>query len=81
MPTTEAIKRSTGHIAFIRDTHQGFWEYWERDGSVWRQSTAAPVMPDGYRSGRWYSYAKPEVIASLSWDGLRNSGVEGNEDV
>ena len=65
------IEHSEGHIAFIPDTHQGFWEYWERDGHVWRQSTSAPVMPDGFRSGRWYAKATPAVVGHL-----RRSGVE-----
>ena len=47
-------KRSSGHIAFVPRASGGTWEYWERDGEIWRQDTSAPVMPDGYRSGRWY---------------------------
>jgi hypothetical protein len=48
--------RSAGHLAFIPDTHGGYWEYFRsEDGQhVYRQTTSAPVMPDGRRSGRWY---------------------------
>jgi hypothetical protein len=62
---TQVRERSQGHIAFVPSTHGDRWEYWERDGSIWRQIESAPVMPDGFRSGRWYAYTKPEVCESL----------------
>ena len=64
-------EQSKGHIAFVPTTHGDRWEFWEREGSIWRQVESAPVMPDGYRSGRWYAYAKPEVVELL-----RKSTVE-----
>jgi hypothetical protein len=57
--------QSLGHLAFVPDTHGSHWEYWERDGSIWRQNVNAPVMPDGYRGGRWYAYAREAVIDNL----------------
>jgi len=63
-PTTTPA--SDGHIAFVRDTHGGFWEYWERGGDIWRQTTLAPVMPDGYRVGRWFAKSTPAAISNLS---------------
>lgn len=47
-------ERSRGHIAWVPRASGGMWEYWERDGEIWRMDSTAPVMPDGYRSGRWY---------------------------
>lgn len=62
--------RSDGHIAFVADTHGSAWEYWVRGDSIYRQNVNAPVMPDGYRSGRWYAYAHPDTIANLAHTGL-----------
>ncbi len=51
------LETSVGHVGFVRDSHGSLWEYWVRGDSVYRQNVAAPVMPDGYRSGRWFGYA------------------------
>lgn len=66
--------KSIGHIAFVPDTHGSFWEYWERDGHIWRQSVVAPVMPDGYRSGRWYARATERCVEHLR--SLNRAGLD-----
>lgn len=59
------IERSNGHIAFVPRASGGTWEYWTRDGEIWRQDTTAPVMPDGYRSGRWYGADRASTRENL----------------
>lgn len=58
-------EKSSGHIAFMPDTHRGFWEYFVVGGDVYRATSSAPVMPDGRRSGRWYCYATESRIAGI----------------
>ena len=41
-------QNSNGHQATI-----GAYEYFLRDGNLYRANVVLPVMPDGYRSGRW----------------------------
>lgn len=33
--------------------------------AVWRQDTHAPVMPDGYRVGRWYGADRDSTRENL----------------
>ena len=64
--------RSDGHIAFVPRASGGAWEYWARQGEIWRADTIAPVMPDGYRVGRWYGtdrHATRQSIAAASAKG------------
>ena len=62
---TTYIDKSLGHVAFVPRVSGGTWEYWTRAGQVWRMDSSAPVMPDGYRSGRWYGPDRPDTLASL----------------
>lgn len=39
---------STGHMATI-----GSYEYFLKNGQLYRANVVLPVMPDGYRCGRW----------------------------
>lgn len=57
------VQRSVGHICFACRL-----EYFERDGEVYRAQSCAPVMPDGYRFGRWEgrrSWFDANVLPSL----------------
>jgi hypothetical protein len=63
--TPDATIRSNGHLAFVPDTHGGMWEYYLFSGDIYRQTTAAPVMPDGRRAGRWYSKGTQQNIDHL----------------
>ncbi len=45
---------STGHLGFCPDTRGSRWEFYQHADHVYRAPVYAPVMPDGYRSGRWY---------------------------
>ena len=42
------IPKSTHHQAFI-----GPYEYFLRDGELYRAPASRPVMRDGFRCGRW----------------------------
>jgi len=42
------MSNSKGHQATIGD-----FEYFIRNGELFRARITIPVMPDGYRSGRW----------------------------
>lgn len=44
----ESPKKSAGHVEFI-----GAFEYFVRDGELWRAKIDYPVQHDGYRIGRW----------------------------
>lgn len=57
--------KSQGHIAFVRRSSGGTWEYWTRCGEIWRMDASAPVMPDGYRCGRWYGAHRLSTIQNL----------------
>lgn len=82
------FETSIGHVAFVPRASGGTWEYWTRCGEVWRADVTAPVMPDGYRSGRWYGtdrYAcRAAILAAaavgaedetLAQQSLRDMGV------
>jgi len=43
-----SLPYSKGHLAW-----EGGSEWYVRDGEIYRAPERAPVMPDGYRSGRW----------------------------
>jgi hypothetical protein len=42
------MEKSTGHKTFINN-----YEYFIRNGGLYRASAHLPIMPDGYRCGRW----------------------------
>jgi hypothetical protein len=44
------LEKSKGHIKFIWNNT---YEYYDRDGEVYLAPIHNPIMPDGYRSGRW----------------------------
>lgn len=46
------IPRSQGHIRF-----SGSWEFYRVGEHIYRAPIAAPVMPDGFRCGRWWGPA------------------------
>jgi len=71
--TTAGIARSEGHIAFAPDTHGGYWEYYLVGSDIYRQTTGAPVMPDGRRSGRWYAPARKDIVSLI--ESLDNPGL------
>lgn len=56
---------SDGHICFVRRVSGGWWEYFARQGSIWRMDSSAPIMPDGFRCGRWYAYDREDVRQNL----------------
>lgn len=58
-------EKSKGHLAFVAFRGQE-WELFVRDGSIFRAPASAPVMPDGYRSGRWEGFDRPSTRAYLS---------------
>jgi len=50
------LSKSKGHICFSDDLR---FEYFNRSGDIMRSEIDSPVMPDGYRCGRYfhrYSY-------------------------
>lgn len=48
-PTSDAGPAlSAGHRAIIAN-----YEYYHRAGALYRAPMTAPIMPDGYRAGRW----------------------------
>lgn len=65
IPTWTPDGHSRGHIAFVPRATGGFWEYWARQGEIWRQDTHAPIMSDGYRIGRWYGVDREATRANL----------------
>jgi hypothetical protein len=44
----EIMEKSQGHIKVIAG-----YEYFIRNGELFRARIELPVMPDGYRCGRW----------------------------
>lgn len=65
-------QRSKGHISFVPRASKGTFEYWARDGHIWRMDASAPVMPDGFRSGRWYGPDRADIRAQLELVGARH---------
>lgn len=47
------IETSRGHLKFV-DGINGKYEYFKRNGQIYNAHIDRPVMPDGYRCGRWY---------------------------
>lgn len=49
---TRDMEKSKGHIGF-----DGFLEYFRAGSNIYTACTVDPVMPDGYRCGRFYCSA------------------------
>lgn len=46
------MKKSKGHICFGINAGNST-EFYQRDNEVYRAPVGNPIMPDGYRCGRW----------------------------
>lgn len=55
----EALEKSKGHLCWWI-TEDGVWEYFVRGADIYRAPHYAPVMPDGYRTGRWEYPDRPQ---------------------
>ena len=56
------IDKSMGHLFF-----EGGYEYFiAESGNVYRADAALPVMPDGYRCGRWFAYNEQRAVEYLA---------------
>lgn len=59
------VIQSKGHIGFAVDPWGVKWEFYRRAGSVYKAHASAPVMPDGYRSGRWFGFDRESTYREL----------------
>lgn len=48
--------KSEGHLFFAEFEDFGKYEYFLRDGCIWRAPVSNVIMPDGYRCGRFEGY-------------------------
>ena len=46
------LEHSKGHICFVQGNDTIF-EYYDREGQIYRAPAYAVIMTDGYRCGRW----------------------------
>lgn len=54
MPEHEHLEKSRGHLEYYElENNMGTVEFFVRNDEVFRAPVKAPVMPDGYRCGRW----------------------------
>ena len=54
--------KSVGHILFA-----GPYEYFRREGHIYKALTSNPIQIDGYRHGRWEGYDRQQTVARLEW--------------
>ena len=67
------MQKSQGHIMF-EDAKVGSssmtWEFYRFNESIYRANAIAPVMPDGYRCGRWFSPYTSTYLEALVEEAL-----------
>ena len=65
-PRQGARPKSLGHICFVPRVSGGWFEYFARSGHIYRMDSSAPVMPDGYRCGRWHGPDREDIRAAIA---------------